>query len=154
MYKLLRYALPILLLTGMSIFGCSDNEPAESEQGVVTIELHDLQSSIRGEDVPTSVILPPDFDPQGEPLPLLIYLHGAGGTRDELTDYLPMFLQRTIDEGALPPLVMVGFSSDPFGLYVGWEEFVVGELPRWMHERYGTRLDRDGTVLIGPSMGG
>ena len=35
-----------------------------------------------------------------------------------------------------------------------WEEFVVDELPRWANEKFNTRLDRDGTVMTGASMGG
>ena len=40
------------------------------------------------------------------------------------------------EQQSLPPLVTVGFSSGPGSWYHGnWEEFVVDELPGWMHER-------------------
>ena len=35
MERLLRYALPILLLTGAAFIGCSDKETPESEKGVI-----------------------------------------------------------------------------------------------------------------------
>ncbi len=35
MRKILRYALPILLLTGMTFLGCPDKKTAESEKGTI-----------------------------------------------------------------------------------------------------------------------
>lgn len=120
----------------------------------VTLELHDLKSEIRGEEVPVAVVLPPDFESHSEPLPLLVSLHGGGSSRDHIGEFAPVF-QALFDARVLPPLAIVGFSSGPGSWYHGnWEEFVVDELPTWMHERYGTRLDRDGSVLTGISMGG
>lgn len=119
-----------------------------------TVELHDLDSSIMGASVPMSVILPPGYSPSGESLPLLINLHGGGGDRSFLVNSLPIF-QSLWASGDLPPLVMVSFSSGPGSWYGGaWEQFVVDELPRWAASRYNTRLDRDGTVMTGISMGG
>ena len=119
-----------------------------------TLELHDLKSTVRGEEVPAAVVLPPGYDRNGEPLPLLISLHGGGDSRDHIVEFFPLF-QRMFDKQVLPPLVIVGFSSGPGSWYGGtWEEFVVDELPRWMHECYGTLLERSGTVLTGISMGG
>ena len=120
----------------------------------ITLELHDLKSTVRGEGVPTAVVLPPGYEDQKEPLPLLISLHGGGASRDHIVEFAPFF-QTMFDQQILPPLAIVGFSSGPGSWYAGsWERFVVEELPTWLHERYGTRLDRDGTVMTGISMGG
>ena len=118
------------------------------------LELLDLESKVRGEPVPAAVVLPPGFETHAQPLPLLISLHGGGSSRDHLVEFEPL-LQGLFENGVLPPLAIVGFSSGPGSWYGGsWEEFVVDELPRWMHDRYGTRLDRDGTAMTGVSMGG
>lgn len=118
-----------------------------------TVKLDDLESSTMGTSVPMSVVLPPGYD-ASESLPLLIRLHGGGTDRAELTDTMSVYA-RLWAEGEMPPLVMVSFSSRPGSMYGGaWEEFVVDELPRWANEKFNTRLDRDGTVMTGASMGG
>lgn len=117
-------------------------------------ETHEMQSEVMGEAVPISVVLPPGYEPGGDPLPLLINLHGGGLDREALLLQLPIW-QAMWDAGELPPLVMVSFSSGPGSWYGGgWEQFVVDELPRWAAQQYGTRLDREGTAMTGISMGG
>lgn len=118
-----------------------------------TTKLYDLESTTMGMSVPMSVVLPPGYD-SSESLPLLIRLHGGGEDRAELIDSLPIFEEMWTRE-ELPPLVMVSFSSGPGSWYGGaWEQFVVDELPRWANEQFNTRLDREGTVMTGVSMGG
>lgn len=118
-----------------------------------TTKLYDLESTTMGMSVQISVVLPPGYD-SSESLPLLIRLHGGGEDRAELIDCLPIFASMWAGE-ELPPLVMVSFSSGPVSWYGGaWEEFVVDELPRWANEQFNTRLDREGTVMTGISMGG
>ena len=39
-------------------------------------------------------------------------------------------------------------------MYVGYEDFVVHELPAWVGNRYNTRTDRDGVCMKGVSMCG
>ncbi len=83
--------------------------------------------------VPTAVVLPPDFERHQQPL--LISLHAGASSRDHITEFAPLF-RGLFEQQSLPPLVTVGFSSGPGSWYHGnWEEFVVDELPGWMHER-------------------
>ena len=59
------------------------------------------------------------------------------------------------DEGLLPPMVVVSFSSGPGSFYYGaWEKFVVEELPEWVASKFNCRTDRDGTLMTGVSRGG
>lgn len=51
----------------------------------ITLELHDLKSTVRGEEVPTAVVLPSGYEDQKEPLPLLISLHGTEEGKAETT---------------------------------------------------------------------
>ena len=76
----------------------------------ITLELHDLKSTVRGEEVPTAVVLPSGYEDQKEPLPLLISLHGGGESRDHIVQFAPFF-QTMFDQQILPPLAIVGFSS-------------------------------------------
>lgn len=119
-----------------------------------TTQLFDLDSTVMGATVPVAVVLPPDFQQEDESLPLLINLHGGDGDRGFLVAGLPHF-QSMWETGKLPPLVMVTFSSGGTSWYVGnWEKFVVDELPTYLNTLFNTRLDREGTVLTGTSMGG
>tara|TARA_Y100000748_G_scaffold208144_1_gene174373 strand:- start:216 stop:1325 length:1110 start_codon:yes stop_codon:yes gene_type:complete len=130
---------------------CSVEKEANKQ---VTTELHDVLSEIRGEIVPVSVILPPGFKNNSESLPLLINLHGGGGTRDNLLRQLNTY-QEMFDEGILPPLVVISFSGGPISYYQGtWETFVTDELPKWAAEKYGISLKPEHTLLTGISMGG
>ncbi len=120
----------------------------------VTTQLFELESRTVGDTVPLSVLLPSGFDPAGASLPLLIYLHGGGGDRTELVESAPLY-GRMFDEGRLPPMVVVSFSSGPGSFYYGaWEKFVVEELPEWAASKFNCRTDRDGTLMTGVSMGG
>ncbi len=119
-----------------------------------TTQLFDLESSTIGDTVAISVLLPPGFDPSGSSLPLLIYLHGGGGDRTHLVESAPLY-GRMFDEGLLPPMVVMSFSSGPGSFYYGaWEKFVVEELPEWVASKFNCRTDRDGTLMTGVSMGG
>ncbi len=119
-----------------------------------TAHLMDMESTTMGATVPMSVVLPPGFDRDAGELPLLIHLHGGGMDREALTLLLPIW-QEVWDSGDLPPVVMVSFSSGGGSWYRGaWEQFVVDELPKWAHEKYGTSLSPEKTVMTGVSMGG
>jgi S-formylglutathione hydrolase len=120
----------------------------------VTTEFHEVKSAIRGEEVPVSVLLPPGFDRNGPSLPLLIHLHGGGGDRTMLTEMAPLYGQM-FDQGSLPPVVTVSFSSGPSSFYYGdWEKWVTDELPAWANQTFGSQLDPANTLMMGISMGG
>ena len=107
-----------------------------------------------GATVPMSVVLPPNYDRDGDSLPLLINLHGGGGDRTYLTEMLPLW-RALWDAGDLPLLVMVSFSSGGGSWYHGaWESFVIDELPKWANAKFGTSLEPSQTVMTGISMGG
>ena len=115
---------------------------------------HEIESKVMGHPVEISVVLPPNFDSVKDSLPLLISLHGGGGDRSDLFDSMNVW-ESLWENGDIPPLVMVSFSSGPVSWYGGkWEQFVVEELPKWAADNFNTRLDREGTLMTGISMGG
>ena len=115
----------------------------------------DVPSTAIGSTVQTSALLPPDFNrAKGTGLPLVVWLHGGGGDREQLPQYRP-WLDELIEQGVIPPTVFASFSTSPFSGFLGpWEDFIADELPRAMAERYGTRTDREGLAVAGISMGG
>ena len=140
----------------ISAYAC--NTPTADDASIsspeVEIQLHDLQSEIRNEVVPVSVILPPNHSESDKDLPLLIHLHGGGGDRNSLTRLSGLYTQMFNNE-TLPSMVIVSFSSGPGSFYHGsWEDFVTKELPTWANHTFGTSLDPDKTLMTGISMGG
>lgn len=120
----------------------------------ITTELHSFFSESRGEDIAVSVILPPGFSNTTTNLPLLINLHGGGGSRDNLINQSKVY-QDMFDEGIIPSMVIVSFSSGPISYYHGsWEKFVTLDLPNWASKKFGTSLNPKNTLLTGISMGG
>tara|TARA_X000000368_G_scaffold152944_1_gene120565 strand:+ start:3032 stop:4144 length:1113 start_codon:yes stop_codon:yes gene_type:complete len=142
MRKFLLFLLPFSFFC----FAASDNE-------LIFTELHDVRSEIRNETVPVSVILPPGFSNDSR-LPLLINLHGGGGSRKNLIQQAQVY-QDMFNEEIIPPMIIVSFSSGPISYYYGtWELFVTEELPNWTAKKYGALIDSNNLLLTGISMGG
>ena len=166
----MKSALIAVLISGTAATGEEPNEAlagvrdaaaqamrhGKAEVPVVSaIELFDLESVAMGASVPTSVLLPPGFDQlRSEALPLVVWLHGGGGDRQQLGQFQP-WIDELSARNVLPPMVFASFSSTPFSGFLGpWERFIADELPQAVGKRYGTRTDRDGLVIAGMSMGG
>jgi len=113
------------------------------------------------------VYLPPGYDPQKK-YSLIVFLHGA--VQDEtyfLQNIVPLFDQ-AIAEGKLPPTIIAAPDGSLMGkpcllhpaswwansLAGNFEDWVMQDVWRFMHENYPLRKDRDSHVLIGLSMGG
>lgn len=145
--------LTMALLFGLTVSAAEHG--ASTTVGGYTVARFDVPSTAVGSDVPTSALLPPGFDrARGVALPLVVWLHGGGGNREQLPQYRP-WLDELTERGVIPPMVFASFSTSPFSGFLGsWEEFIADELPRAMAERYGTRTDREGLAVAGISMGG
>ncbi|MBN1475651.1 prolyl oligopeptidase family serine peptidase [Candidatus Sumerlaeota bacterium] len=104
-------------------------------------------SGIDGTEQPYGLYIPESHDPDGEPLPLVILLHGLGATWETYWNYLP------VEEWAEEESFVV---ATPHGrgdwYYVGPGETdvleVIEEVQRLCH------VDPDRIYLIGHSMGG
>ena len=80
----------------------------EKEIFSISTELHDVMSEVRNENVPVSVILPPNFVKGAKEIPLLINLHGGGGDRNNLLQQSHVY-QEMFNQEVMPPMVIVSF---------------------------------------------
>ena len=128
------------------------------------------ESRLVRESLPTELVsagsvdyaaLLPDGHPEdGDPLPLVLMLHGAGGDREVLARFEPQ-IRRMWAANELPELVVaspsVGRGSIYMDSYDGkdrWETFIMTELLPHLRERFPVSDDREDTVVTGSSMGG
>ena len=70
-----------------------------------TVEFHAIESRTRGDEVEISVLLPEGYDPSGEPYPVILQLHGGGGTRHHLAMMAPLY-DVMFKEGVVRPCVV------------------------------------------------
>jgi S-formylglutathione hydrolase len=121
--------------------------------------------------VPITYYLPKNYDAKrAEPYPLLIQLHGGGGSNQAMGS-LPVcgsgcpgglggMLDAAIEMGLVPPMVAV-MPSAGLSFYMNfkdgsqkWEDFVVNDLLSYMRKQFNIVQGRQGTFITGFSMGG
>ena len=115
--------------------------------------------------------LPKDYDAKrAEPYPLLIQLHGGGGSNHAMGSLpncgsgcpggLGGMLDAAIEMGLVPPMVSIMPSagrSDYMNFRDGsqkWEDFVLNDLLSYMRKNFNVVQGRQGTFITGISMGG
>ena len=124
-----------------------------------TLKIVEMESSRVPSPVPCAVLLPPGYDPKGDPYPLCLYLHGGGVSHESLIESKPDF-DAIWGDGSCVPMVVVTPRTSAQSLYFDdpggdqWETFVVEEVPAYMAAHFNVRTDRGGTVMTGASMGG
>jgi S-formylglutathione hydrolase len=110
--------------------------------------------------VDVAIYLPAGYDAKrAEAYPLIIQLHGGGGSSANMTA-MAQTLEDGIKRGLVPPSVSV-MPSAGRSFYMNyrdgsqkWETFVVEDLLAWMRKGYNVPKGREGTLIIGISMGG
>ena len=132
--------------------------PALALEGTLT-EATVQTSSVPG-PVPVMIYTPRGYDPaRKQPYPLLIELHGGGGSDQNLKP-LAELLDQAIDKGLIPPMVVVMPSAER-SFYMDyrddsqkWETFVASDLLAYMRRTRNVVPGRQGTFVSGISMGG
>jgi S-formylglutathione hydrolase len=105
-----------------------------------------------------SVMLPEGYDAAKEPFPLVINLHGGGGSRDNLKNMQPV-IEEVWRTGKLSKAVVVtpsakrSFYMDYRDGSEKWETLISGPFLEHIRKTYKVRTDRQGTLLFGISMG-
>jgi enterochelin esterase-like enzyme len=124
-------------------------------------------SSALKRNVRTLVYLPPEFDPNGPPLPTLYLLHGTPGTPDSFFSLgVGTHLDTLIDTGAAPSMIVVvptgGVRPDSDTEWddavddanARWGTFVTRDLVKAIDADYPTLKTRGSRAIAGISMGG
>lgn len=121
-----------------------------------------LPSAAEGRDMAMGIYTPPGWDGT-TPLPLVVFLHGGGGSETAWDDH-PIShrtLDRWIAEGRLPPFVMVtpngerGFWRNWYDGSHNYADWVLDEVIPEMYARYPlVAPEAGGMHLMGISMGG
>ncbi|MDZ4761404.1 MAG: alpha/beta hydrolase-fold protein [Alphaproteobacteria bacterium] len=110
--------------------------------------------------VDLAIYTPPGYDPKrAEPYPLIVQLHGGGGSSQNMTT-MAETLETAIEEGLVPASVSVmpsvgrSFYMDYRDGSQKWETFIVSDLLAHMRAGYAVPKGREGTLITGISMGG
>jgi S-formylglutathione hydrolase len=111
--------------------------------------------------VPITYYVPKNYDAKGgEPYPLLIQLHGGGGSNKAMENAMGGLLDQAIENGLVAPMVSV-MPSVGRSFYMNfrdgsqkWEDFVMKDLLPYMRKNFNVVQGREGTFITGISMGG
>lgn len=123
-----------------------------------------VEGSLASELVPSTVeyyaLLPPNYAKAKDPIPLVLNLHGGGGSREALRNQQPN-LETLWAADRIPPMLVVTPSVSPRCFYMdykdgseNWESFLVGPFLEHLRSQFRVRTDRRGTMVTGISMGG
>ena len=131
--------------------------PAGCHESTGRMEWHELPEGAAPYMIPFHVYLPPCYDPQGEPYPLLVLLHGQSDT-SEL--WIRMGIQSLADDlivsGEVPPFVILmpteAYYLQDFLESVFGQALFVDLLP-WVENEYAVSTDRNCRALGGISRG-
>lgn len=122
----------------------------------------EVQSEAEGRAMPYAVYTPPGWDGQTR-LPLVVFLHG-GGDDERVLERHPVvtrILDRWIEEGTLPPFIMVAPKGER-GFWRNWADgshrygdYVMNDVVGDMYANYPLIPEEEGGMhLMGISMGG
>lgn len=121
--------------------------------------LAELESEIVPSPVEYAMVAPDGFQAMKD-LPVVLNLHGGGGSRKRLIDQAP-FWEKLWKSNAIPPAIVVMPSVTARGFYMNfkdgserWEDFVVNDLLNHIRESYPASRDPERTFITGVSMGG
>ena len=125
---------------------------------VATAQSRIVEGAVETNSVPGpveyAVLLPDGYDPDGDPLPLLLNLHGRGGDSEFLRRRQPIFDELWAD-GSLPPVV-VATPSAARSMYMNyrngaerWADFIRDDFLPHLQATYRVRADPQGTMLTG-----
>lgn len=119
----------------------------------------EIESELVPSPVEVGVLLPPAYDPTSGPYPLVLFLHGGGGSWDYLAGS-QRIIELAWEREDLPPAVFATpatgrtFYMDFHDGSERWETFILSELIPHLRDEYTVSVDAPRTVVTGISMGG
>jgi S-formylglutathione hydrolase len=151
---ILRILLPSVVLGLLTTAARADEPPSAPGLSYRKLDSKQVNAAVE-----YSVLLPKAYDARGKKLPLLLLLHGGGGSARQMAPAARL-LGNLMDNGELTPMVVVT-PSCARSLYVNrfdgkanWETMILDELLPAVRKELNVRADRKGLVVMGPSMGG
>lgn len=151
--SLLRLLPVLLLVLAQGVTASAQTLSGKYSTG--HIESHQIPAPVA-----ISVYTPPGYDPDRiAPYPLLIQLHGGGGSNKNL-ESMAVLLEQAITTGLIEPVVSVmpsagrSFYMDFKDGSEKWETFITQDLLAYMRDNYNVVPSREGTLITGISMGG
>ena len=134
------------------------NPPKDPPRGITH---QTFRSQAMQTDVGFNIYLPPDYaSSAAKRYPVIYWLHGAGGHESQGTAQAAL-LDRTIDAGLIPPMIMVIPNGGKRSEYRDWPEqnvmaetMIVKELIPLVDSQYRTLAAPLGRAIEGMSMGG
>jgi S-formylglutathione hydrolase len=119
-----------------------------------------LETNLMPGPVEYSVLLPDGYGPRAEPFPLLLLLHGGGGSAAQLQRMQPR-LDKLWQDGDLPKMVIASPTVPTGRIYMDFkngeekqESFIVDQFLNHVRDNYNVSKDRRKTMISGISMGG
>ncbi|MCB1686177.1 MAG: alpha/beta hydrolase-fold protein [Pseudomonadales bacterium] len=150
---LFRVVFVCTIVVFPSLLNAADRKAASE------VILSSLDSDLVPGPVEYAVLLPPGYQDMKD-LPLIVNLHGGGGSRENLVRQRKLW-EGLWQAGELPPLAMATPSVTARGFYMNfrdgserWEDFVTGPFIRHLRESLPVSTDSKRTFLMGASMGG
>jgi len=120
------------------------------------IEVGELAVDFAPAKVPYAVLLPAG---DAGPHPLCLFLHGSGGSHQNLIDMRPLF-ERWWSDGIAPMAVAMA-STGAMSYYLDhpdgsarWESFIADDFLAHLRGKFKVGHDRESTFITGISMGG
>ena len=118
-------------------------------------------SKVLGREVSYLVYLPPGYEQETKPYPVIYWLHGMGANqRGGATMFVPQ-VGAAVKEGLLAPCIVVlvngmvkSFYCDSTDGRVPMESVIIGDLIPHIDQTYRTLARREGRAIEGYSMGG
>jgi S-formylglutathione hydrolase len=151
----------------LPLIGYLSRGSARSMQGTLTAST--VPSTNVPAPVPITHYLPKNYDAKrAERYPLLIQLHGGGGSNEDMENFRALsvgggmggLLDQAIENGLVAPMVSV-MPSAGRAFYMNfkdgsqkWEDFVMKDLLPYMRKNFNVVQGREGTFITGISMGG
>jgi len=120
----------------------------------------EFSSTLVPSPVKYTVLLHDLYDNSDEPMPLLFHLHGGNGNGHDFVSTTQVVFDAMWRDGELPPVVVVApsvrrsFYMDYRDGSQKWETLLVGPFLAHIRARYRVLPERNGTFLLGISMGG
>lgn len=132
---------------------------AQEPTGSGKLAYQKIESKEVGKSVEYSVLLPGEYSSDGKKLPLLLLLHGGGGSARTMARSSEM-LDRLMTRKEIVPMVIVtpscerSFYMNRHDGKANWENFILNELIPTLRKNLNVEQDRRGLAVMGPSMGG